>query len=51
MTDNGAKIRIAEEKSLAAVRQESGRMLDSQRIGVSLDLSGRCIGRVAGQKR
>ena len=45
-----AKTRIAEEKSLAAVRQESGGILDFQRAGVSLDLSGMCTGCVDGQK-
>ena len=38
MTVNGAEIGIAEEKSLVAVRQESGKMSDSQRVGVFFGL-------------
>ena len=49
MTGNGAKNRIAEEKSMAAVRQESAKMLDFPRIGISWGLSGRSIGQVDGQ--
>ncbi len=38
MSGNGARIRIAQEKSLGAMPQESGGMFDSQRIGVFFDL-------------
>jgi hypothetical protein len=38
MTGNGAKIRIAEEKSSVAVRRQSARMPDLQRIGVYFGL-------------
>lgn len=50
MTGHGAKILTGEEKTLVEVRRKSAKMLDSQRISVSLGLSGRCIGRVDGQK-
>jgi len=49
MTANGAKIRIAEEKSPVEVRRKSAKMLDFQQIGVSWGLSGTCIGHVGGQ--
>ena len=51
MTVGGAKIRIAEAKSLARVRRKSAKMLNFQGICVSSGLSGRCIGRVDGQTR
>jgi len=51
MIINGVKIRIAEEKSLVAVRLKSVKMLDFQLKGVSWGHSGRCMGRIYGQKR
>lgn len=51
MTGKGASIRTVEEKSLVTVCQESAKMLDFWRIGVSWGLSGRCICRVDGQRR
>jgi len=43
------KIQTGDEKPLVEVRQESGKMLDFQRIGVSWGLSGRYSGGVNGQ--
>ncbi len=51
MTGNGVKTWTGDEKSLVTVRRESVTMLDCQRIGVSWGISGRCLGRVGGQKR
>jgi hypothetical protein len=51
MTGKGAKIWTDDDKSVVEVRRKSAEMPDSSRIGVRRGLSGRCIGRVDGQKR
>jgi len=51
MTGNGAKIWTDDEKSVVEVRRKSAEMSDLPRISVCRGLSGRCIGRVDGQKR
>lgn len=42
MATNGAKIRIAAEKSPIEARRKGGEELDFRQIGVSWDLSGMC---------
>jgi len=51
MSGWAGKIRSSDEESWVRVRRKSAEMLNFQRIGVSWGLSGRCIGRVDGQKR
>jgi len=50
MTGNGAIIWTDDEKSVVEVRRKSAEMPDFPRISVCRGLSGRCIGRVDGQK-
>ena len=49
MTGCAGKIQTGDERPLVEVRQESGKMLCFQRIGVSWSRSGTCIGRVDSQ--